>query len=157
MAPIHAGIHGCPDHRMRVTIYARDPGHRAAKQCTSSRQVRREFPKMGESTEVKPGATWRQVVVRAYLISLGLAVLITVLTTLLLVDTTDCGSVERGLLVMAATTAVVFLASVVVVGVRVWKAIPGTAERLAIVVGYGAMLLASFVVITCGLMVVFNC
>ena len=112
---------------------------------------------MGESTQTKSGATWRKVVVRAYLVSLGLAVLITVLTTLLLVDTTDCGSVERGLLVMTATTAVVFLASVAVVGVGVWKAIPGVAERMAIVVGYGVMMLASFVVMTCGLMMVFNC
>ena len=37
---------------------------------------------MGESTQMKSGATWRKVVVRAYLVSLGLAVLITVLTTL---------------------------------------------------------------------------
>jgi hypothetical protein len=112
---------------------------------------------MGESTQMKSGATWRRVLVRAYLVSLGLAVLITVLTILLLVDASDCGSVERGLLVMTSTTAVLFLASIVVVGVRVWRAIPGVAERLAIVVGYGAMMLASFVVITCGLMVVFNC
>jgi len=112
---------------------------------------------MGESTQMKSGATWRRVVVRAYLVSLGLAVLITVLVPILLMDTTDCGSVERGLLVMGATTAVVFLASVVVVGVRVWKDMPGAVERWGIVVGYGAMLLATFVVITCGLMVVFNC
>jgi hypothetical protein len=112
---------------------------------------------MGESTQMKSGATWRKVVVRAYLVSLGLAVLITVLTTLLLVDASDCGSVERGLAVMAGTTALLFLASVAVVGVAVWKAIPGIAERLAIVIGYGAMVLASFVVISCGLMVVFNC
>ena len=112
---------------------------------------------MGESTQMKSGATWRKVVVRAYLVSLGLAVLITVLTTLLLVDGSDCRSVERGLAVMWGTTAVLFLASVAVVGVRVWKAISGIAERLAIVIGYGAMMLASFVVISCGLMVVFNC
>ena len=111
---------------------------------------------MEESTRMKSGATWQKVVVRAYLVSLGLAVLVIVLTTLLM-DTTNCGSVERGLMVMGGTTAVVFLASVAVVGVGVWKAIPGVAERLAIVVGYGAMMLASFVVISCGLMVVFNC
>ena len=112
---------------------------------------------MEESTRMKSGATWQKVVVRAYLASLGLAVLVIVLTTLLM-DTSDCyGSVQRGLLVMFATMVVVLPASVVVVGVRVWKAIPTLAERLAIVVGYGAMLLATFVVITCGLMVVFNC
>jgi hypothetical protein len=39
----------------------------------------------------------------------------------------------------------------------VWKAIPTIAERLAVVVGYGAMMLATFGTIACGLMVVFNC
>jgi len=112
---------------------------------------------MGESTQMKSGATWRKVVVRAYLVSLGLAVLITVLTIIFLVDTTDCGSVERGLMVLGGTTAVLFLVSVAVVGVRVWKAIPTIAERLAVVVGYGAMMLATFGTIACGLMVVFNC
>jgi tryptophan-rich sensory protein len=112
---------------------------------------------MGESTQMKSGATWRKVVVRAYLVSLGLAVLVIVLTTLL-IDTSDCyGSVERGLLVMLATMVVVLLASVVVVGRRVWKDMPGAAERWGIVIGYGAMLIATFVVIACGLMVVFNC
>jgi hypothetical protein len=37
-----------------------------------------------------------------------------------------------------------------------WKVIPGVAERLALVVVYGVMMLASQIVITCGLMVVFN-
>ena len=112
---------------------------------------------MGESTQMKSGAKWQQLVIRAYLVTMGVTVLITLLTILFLVDASDCGSVERGLMVMFGTTAVLFLASVTVVGVRVWKAIPTVAERLAIVVGYGAMMLASFVVITCGLMVVFNC
>jgi hypothetical protein len=112
---------------------------------------------MAESTEMKPGAKWRQLVIRAYLVTMGVTVLITLLTIILLVDTRNCGSVERGLLVVGGTTAVLFLASVAVVGVGVWRAIPGVAERLAIVVGYGAMMLASFVVLTCGLMVVFNC
>ena len=112
---------------------------------------------MGESTQMESGATWRKVVVRAYLVSLGLAVLITLLTAVFLMDASDCRSVERGLLVMDAATAVLFLASVVVVGSRVWKEVPGIAERLGIVVAYGLLMLASFVVISCGLMVVFNC
>jgi hypothetical protein len=106
---------------------------------------------------VKPGVKWQQLVVSAYLVTMGVTVLITLVTTIFLVDGSDCRSVERGLAVMGGTTAVLFLASVAVVGVGVWKAIPGVAERLAIVVGYGAMMLASFVVISCGLMVVFNC
>ena len=112
---------------------------------------------MGESAKVGNGAKGLQLVVRAYLVTMAVTVLITLLAIIALVDTTNCGSVGRALAVLAGTTAVVFLASVAVVGVGVWKAIPGVAERLAIVVGYGAMMLASFVVISCGLMVVFNC
>lgn len=112
---------------------------------------------MGESTRVNTGANWRRLVIRAYLVTMGLTALITLLAILLLVDTHSCSSVTRGLMVLAATTGVVFLASIAVVGVGVWKAIPGIAERFAIVVGYGATMLASYVVVTCGLMLVFNC
>lgn len=112
---------------------------------------------MGESTETKPGAKWQQLVIRTYLATMGGTVLITLLTIIFLVDTHKCSSVSRALAVLGATTAVVFLASVAVVGVGVWKAIPTLAERLPIVVGYGGLMLASYVVVTCGLMVVFNC
>ena len=112
---------------------------------------------MGESTQMKPGAKWRQLVIRAYLVTMGVTVVITLLTIVFLVDTHNCSSVSRALAVLAGTTAVVFLASVAVVGVGVWKAIPTVAERLAIVIGYGVMMLASYGVITCGLMVAFNC
>jgi len=112
---------------------------------------------MGESTPMKSDAKWRQLVIRAYLVTMGVTVLITLLTILFLVDASDCGSVERGLMVVFGTTAVLSLASVAVVGVGVWKAIPTVAERWAIVVGYGAMMLASLVVFTCGLMVILNC
>jgi hypothetical protein len=112
---------------------------------------------MGESTKMDTDAKWRRLVIRAYLATMGLTVLITLLTVIFLVDTHSCSSVSRALALLGGTTAVVFLASVIVVGVGVWKAIPGIAERLAVVVGYGALMLASFVVITCGLMVVFNC
>jgi hypothetical protein len=112
---------------------------------------------MEESTKMDAVAKWRRLVIRAYLVTMGVTVLITLLTIIILVDTHSCSSVSRALAVLGGTTAVVFLASVAVVGVGAWKAIPGVAERLAIVVGYGVMMLASYVVITCGLMVVFNC
>jgi hypothetical protein len=112
---------------------------------------------MGESTKTDAGAKWRRLVLRAYLVTMGVTGLITLLTIIILVDTHSCSSVSRALPVLGGTTAVVSLASVAVVGVGAWKAIPGVAERLAIVLGYGAMMLASYVVITCGLMVVFNC
>lgn len=112
---------------------------------------------MGESMQTKSGAKWQPLVIRAYLVTMGVTVLITLLTALFLVDTHNCGSVERGLMVIGGTTAVLFLASVAVVGVGTWKVVPTFAERMAVVVAYGAMMVVSFVVMTCGLMVVFNC
>jgi hypothetical protein len=112
---------------------------------------------MGVSTELKARAKWQRLVIRAYLVTMGVIVLITLLTATFLVDTRSCASVERGLMMLGGATAVLFVVSVAVVGVGVWKAVPTVAERLAVVVAYGAMTLASFVVITCGLMVVFNC
>jgi hypothetical protein len=112
---------------------------------------------MEESTEMSTRAKGLKLVVRAYLVTMGVTVLITLLTIILMVDTHSCSSVSRALTVLGATTAVVFLASVAVVGVGAWKAIPGVADRLGTVVVYGVMMLASYVVITCGLMVVFNC
>jgi hypothetical protein len=140
-----------------AAMRAGDPRRRVAKQCGGSCKRRKGFLTMGESTQTKSGARWQPLVIRVYLVTMGMTVLITLLTIIFLVDTSNCSSVERGLLVLAGTTAVLCLASIAVVGVGVWKAIPTIAERLAVVVGYGAMVLASFVVIACGLMVVFNC
>ena len=98
-----------------------------------------------------------RLAIRAYLITLVLTILITLLTILLLVDTHSCSAVTRALALLAGTTALLFLASVALVGVRAWKVVPGTSDRVAIVFVYGALLLVSYVVITCGLMVVFNC
>jgi hypothetical protein len=44
-----------------------------------------------------------------------------------------------------------------VVGVVAWKVIPSVQQRWAIVVVYGMMMLASYVVIAFGLLVAFNC
>jgi hypothetical protein len=88
---------------------------------------------------------------------MGVTVFITLLAIILLVDTHSCSSMSRALSVLGGTTAVVFLASVAVVGVGAWRVIPGVAARLAIVLVYGVIMLASYVVVTCGLMVVFNC
>jgi hypothetical protein len=65
-----------------------------------------------------------------------------------------CARAIRG---VGRQSSVVFLASVAVVGVGAWKVIAGVAARLALVLAYGVMMLASYFVITCGLMVVFNC
>ena len=112
---------------------------------------------MEEPTNMDGGAQVRQLLLRAYVVTIGLAVLINLLTIILLVDTTNCGSVSRGLGVMDVTTAVVFLASVAVVGVRARKVVPDLGRRWALVGMYALFLLANFVIMACGLMVVFNC
>jgi hypothetical protein len=112
---------------------------------------------MGESMQRKSGAKWQRLIIRAYLVTMGVTVLITLFIAVFLVDTRTCSSVERGLMWMGGTTAMLFLASVAVVGVRVWKSVPPIPERLGVVVGYGAMVVVSFVIINCGLLVVFNC
>jgi hypothetical protein len=63
----------------------------------------------------------------------------------------------RALAVLWITIAVVFIASVVVVGVVAKKIVPSTPGRVAILVAHGAALLASYLVIAFGLLVAFNC
>ena len=112
---------------------------------------------MTESTEMSADAKGLRLAIRAYLVTLAVTVLITLLTILILVDTQSCSSVSRGLAVQGVATAVVFLVSIVVVGVRLGKAVPSVVARLALVAAYGVVMLASYGVITCGLMVAFNC
>jgi hypothetical protein len=112
---------------------------------------------VGEDANTNAQAQSLRLVTRAYLTTMGATVLIALLTILLLVDTHSCSSVSRGLAALGGTTAVVFLASIALVGVRAWKVLPGTSDRLASVVVYGVLMLVSWVVFTCGLMVVFNC
>jgi hypothetical protein len=88
---------------------------------------------------------------------MGMTILITLLAIIILVDTHSCSSVSRALAALGVATAMVFFASVAVVGIGAWRVVPGVAARLAIVVAYGGMMLVTYVVFTCGLMVVFNC
>jgi hypothetical protein len=112
---------------------------------------------MGNSAKTHTGAKGLRLAIGAYLVTIGVTILITLIITFFLMDTHSCSSVSRALTVLAGTNAGLFLASVGVVGIGAWKAIPGVADRLAIILGYAAMMLATYVVFTCGLMVVFNC
>mgnify|MGYP001823986411 CR=1 FL=1 len=112
---------------------------------------------MEESARTNSDAKGLRLAVRAYLVTMGVTILITLLTIIFLVDTTKCSSLGRALAVLGGTTALLFLASVVVVGVRAWKTVPAVSDRVAIVVVYAMLTLVSWVVFTCGLMVLFNC
>ena len=105
---------------------------------------------------MKPGAKGVLLVVGAYAATMGVAAF-TSLAIMILMAPHSCSAMGRALLVLWGTIAGVFLASVAMVGVVAWKIVAGVAGRLAIVAGYGVMMLASYVVIAFGLMVAFNC
>lgn len=97
------------------------------------------------------------LVVGACMVTICLACSIITFASMVFIDTTKCGAVSRALPVLWITIAVVFLTSVVVVGVKARKIIPGVAGRRAIVAVYGVVMLVSYVVIAFLLMVAFNC
>ena len=109
------------------------------------------------SNKMNTGSRWVRLIVVAYIVAVGVACFIISFASMVFIDTTKCGAVGRALPVLLITIAVVFLISVVVVGVKARKIIPGVAGRRGIVAVYGVAMLASFVVIAFGLMVAFNC
>ena len=108
-------------------------------------------------SELNTGAKGILLVVGAYVVTMGVAACIVTLAIMSLMDETSCSAMSRAMLVLWGTIAVVFIASVVVVGVVAGKVFPGAAGRWAIVAVHGVALLVSYVVIACGLMVAFNC
>lgn len=97
------------------------------------------------------------LVTGAYVITIGLVIFIISCSVFVLVDTSSCSSVTQALAALLITMAVLFLASVLAVGVAAWKTFPKLAGRLAVVGAHGVALLASFAVFAFGLMVLFNC
>lgn len=98
------------------------------------------------------------LVVGTYIVTMVVTIIIIVLAIMiLLMGSYSCSDMGRALLVLWATIAVVFFASVAVAGVAIWKAVQSTVGRLTIVVAYGLAMLVSFVVVAFGLMVLFNC
>ena len=97
------------------------------------------------------------LVVGSYIVSIGVACCIISFAIMTLMETHSCSTMGRALVTLWIIIAVVFLTSGVVVGVVGRKIIPSSAGRLAILIGHGAALLASYVVIAFGLLVAFNC
>jgi hypothetical protein len=109
------------------------------------------------SNKMNTDSRWVRLVVVACMVTICLACSIITFASMVFIDTTKCGAVSRALPVLWITIAVVFLASVVVVGVKARKIIPVVAGRRAIVAVYGVVMLVSYVVIAFLLMVAFNC
>ena len=93
----------------------------------------------------------------AYIVAIGAACLFITFASMVFIDTTKCGAVSRAMPVLLIMTAVVLLASVVVVGVKAKKIISDGVGCLAVVAVYAVVMLASFVIIAFGLLVAFNC
>ena len=108
------------------------------------------------STKMSGGAKGVLLGVGAYVATIAVAAF-TSLAIMMLMKPYSCSEMGRALLVLWGTIAAVFLASVAVVGVGAWKIIAAVAARWAIVILYGAVMLASYIAIAFGLMVGFNC
>jgi hypothetical protein len=109
------------------------------------------------SNKMNTGTKGVLLVICAHIIAFGVAICIIVLATALFIDTTSCGALGRALPVLWGIIAVVFLTSVIVVGILAWKIVPNLTGRLVIMVVYGVAMLVSYVGIAFGLMVAFNC
>ena len=97
------------------------------------------------------------LVIGAYIVTVTAAILIIVLSTIFLIDATNCYGLGPSLIALWGTTAAVFLASVIVVKIVAWKIAAGTAGRLLIVVTYGVAMLVTWAIIAFGILVAFNC
>ena len=110
------------------------------------------------SGKMNSGAKGVLLAIGAYVVTMGVAFFIAVLAIIILMmGSPSCSTMGQVLVVLWVIIAAVFLASAAVVGVVAWKIVAGIAGRLAIVAVYGVVMLASYVVIAFGLMVVFNC
>ena len=101
---------------------------------------------------IKGGA----IVVGSYVITMGMTVFAS-FVIMLLIDPHDCSGYGRAIGGLWGMLALMFLASVAVVGVVAWKVIPGVVGRLVIVATHGVVTLATYVIIAFGVMVIFNC
>lgn len=96
------------------------------------------------------------LVAGAYFITMSVTV-VAAFVTMLLIDPHDCSSYGRAIGGLWGMLAVMILVSVALVGVAVWKVIPGIVGRLVIVATHGVVTLTTYVIIAFGLMVIFNC
>ena len=80
-----------------------------------------------------------------------------VITSVLFIDTTNCGSVSRGLPVLWGLTALVFFISVIVVRLIAWRILGSNTGRWVSVVIYAVLMLVNFVFIAFAILVLFNC
>jgi hypothetical protein len=97
------------------------------------------------------------VVVGGFLGTVGIVLFIDIFSILFLIDTTNCGKISDALGVLLTLHAFLFLASLLIVRIWAWKIYTNLAGRLAILGVYGASMVAGFIMISFGLLVILNC
>ena len=95
----------------------------------------------------------------AYIVTIVVAILIIAISIIILIATsvTNCNTIATAMLVLWVIIAALFLVSLLVVRAIARKLTLSKEKRIAAMVAYGVVLLASYVVIAFGLMVAFNC
>jgi hypothetical protein len=114
-------------------------------------------PSILKSDELKPETKGLLLVVGAYFVTIIIAIIIIVLAIMLLSGSNSCSTMGRAMVTLWITIAVVFLVSVLVVRGVAWKITPKTPARWTMVIVHGLALLVSYVLITFGLLIAFNC
>ena len=97
------------------------------------------------------------LVIGTSIITVTAAILIIVLSTTFLIDTTDCYGLGPSLIALWCTTAAVFLFSGIVVKIVAWKITTNTAGRLVTVAIYGVVMLVTYAIIAFGILLAFDC
>ena len=96
--------------------------------------------------------------VATYIVTTGVAISIAVIAIIALqTASANCSDMGRALVVLWATIAAVYIASIFVYVALARKYVRGLTRRKVIAVAYAAALAVSYVVIAFGLMVLFNC
>jgi hypothetical protein len=109
-----------------------------------------------KSNQLNAGIKGMLLVFGAYLVTIGVAIAIIVFAIIILSQIAlDCSDVDWALVTLWSTIALEFLISVILVRVVARKVIP--TKHLAALVVHIILLLASYVVIAFGLLVLFNC
>jgi hypothetical protein len=109
--------------------------------------------------KMNPNAKMLTLMVGGYVFTIGLAVIIIALAIVILIslEVTNCSTMSQAMLGLWMILALVFLTSLILIGVVAWKIYSGFGGRLAVLAVYGIAMLMSFACFAFGLMVLFNC
>ena len=112
---------------------------------------------MDKPKQLNSGIKGVLLLVGAYILTLGMAICGIFFALIFLVDTHNCSALGDALVNLWIMIAVIFLSSIVVVGVVGRKTLASNMGCLAVVVVYAIALLGSYLFIAFGLLVAFNC